>query len=94
VSFAKIVIWLAEDADANDSQDMGSDADNQIETPNQLQMTPEQQQILPPPADSAQAQPTMEGEAATQAPTHPQHWGALYPRPQQPTPQPTDVQPH
>lgn len=79
--------------DANDSQEISA-TPNQVEAPNQLQMTPEQQQILPPPAENtAQGQQTTPEQPA---PNHPQHWGALYPRPPQqtPQPQPTPEPPH
>jgi hypothetical protein len=73
------------------NRDQGMD---QAETPNQLPMTPEQQQILPPPADSAQSQPATDGQPSGQAPTRPQHWGVnSHPVPL-PAPEPTPAPPH
>jgi hypothetical protein len=80
--------------DTNDDQEMDAAGNNQVETPNQVPMTPEQQQILPPPADSAQSQPATDAQPAAQAPTRPQHWGVnSHPVPA-PTPEPTPAPPH
>jgi hypothetical protein len=83
--------------ESGDSLDMNASeaaADNgSVETQNQPATT-EQQQIIPPPADSTESQPAADGQTPAPAPAHPQHWGVNDRRPGQQPPQPTDVQPH
>ena len=80
----------ASDVEGDDGQDMTT-GNNQAADPNQIPMTPEQQQELPPQAEApAPSQQATQDQQPAPAPTHPQHWGVNYPRPQQtPSPQPS-----
>jgi len=80
----------ASDVEGDDGQDMTT-GNNQAADSNQIPMTPEQQQELPPQVEApAPSQQATQDQQAAPAPTHPQHWGVNYPRPQQtPSPQPS-----
>ena len=80
----------ASDVEGDDGQDMTT-GNNQAADSNQIPMPPEQQQELPPQVEApAPSQQATQDQQATPTPTHPQHWGVNYPRPQQtPSPQPS-----
>jgi hypothetical protein len=84
--------------DSNDNQDMADTNDAMDANAPEQAPAPEQGQAQQQPSqEELQGQPSTQAQAtqgqSSAPPTHPQHWGALYPPPPQTQPQQTPSQP-